>query len=155
MLGAVMAQIVPVQFAKDHAVGAEQACGADFRFGGPARGAICVSLPCLARSPDRHGDRDNDGGKAAGCRDQPAFDEDARRIAVERKPPPEEGRRRIKRQACEVYPRPAEFGLIAEAPGRPLGRRPNGQEHGDENSRDLSPEHSGCGHGVDPEKKVA
>jgi hypothetical protein len=45
--------------------------------------------------------------------------------------------------------------LIAKAPGGPLGRSPNGQEHDDKNSRDLSPEHSCRGHGIAPEQKAA
>jgi hypothetical protein len=148
MLRTIMAEIGVSEPTQHHAIIREQASGADLRICGPARGAIghdILGFPC---PPHRHGDRADNRNKAAGGGDRCAFEKGARRIGVERKPPPEEGRRRIKLQFPNHEPGIAELRLIAEPPGCPLRRRPRRGDYNREDNKNLIPKDLGRGHVV-------
>ena len=147
MLGAVMAKIVVAPSAEQHAVVAEQAGFANFARLGPARRAVGRDALDLSRPPDRHGDRNDDGGDPAGGGDIGALDEDLARIGVVGEPPPEEGRRLIERPAEDLEPRAAELGLERKAPGNPLRRSPDEGEHDEADEEHLAPEDLGRVHG--------
>jgi hypothetical protein len=98
---------------EDDAVRVEQPGGLHLLGIRPARRAVGLGVPRLARAPDRHAD----GGEAAGRSDQGTLYEDARRVSVEEVPPPEEGRRRIDRQAGEID-RCAKLRLEVKTPSK-------------------------------------
>src|SRR5690606_34194538 len=104
MLGTVMAQIVLGMTAKHDAIGAEQSGRADFSVLGPSGRAIGGNVARLPCPDDRHEDGGGNGEEAARYGDDAALDEDRGRVGVERKPPPEEGRRVVDRQARQLEP---------------------------------------------------
>jgi hypothetical protein len=113
----------------------------------PVSGAIGGDLLHLARTPYRHGDRDDNGcDPARGC-DVGAFDEDRSRVCVVGEPPPKEGWRVIDRPAEDVEPGVSQLGLECQAPGDPLRRRPEEGEYNGTNGEDLALEDLGRIHG--------
>ena len=147
MLGAVVEKILLAPSAEQHAVVAEQAGLSNFARLSPARRAIGGDALHLSRPPDRHGDRDNNGGDSAGGGDVCALDEDVARIGVVREPPPEEGWRLVKRPTEDLEPRAAELGLERQAPRDPLGCSPNEGEHDEAYKEHLAPEDLCRAHG--------
>ena len=135
--------LLALEPAEDDAVRVEQPGGLHLLGIRPARRAVGLGVPRLARAPDRHAD----GGEAAGRSDQGTLYEDARRVSVEEVPPPEEGRRRIDRQAGEIEPRRAELRLEVEPPRGPLRRALGCGEHDGEDGENLAPENLGRGQG--------
>ena len=78
-----------------------------------------------------------------------AFDEHSWRIGIVGIPPPEEGRRKIDRNARrEFKPGVTKLRLIAEPPRRPLRRGPRRDQHDGQDAGDLAPKYSGCRHGM-------
>jgi hypothetical protein len=149
MLGAVVAQVVAPEPTEHDAAVAQQPSGGDLPARRPARRAIGLGVLQLARTPDRHADGDDDRGEPARHSDERAGLEYLRRVGVKRKPPPEEGRRRIDRPVAEHEPGRPKLGLIGERCGRPLRRGPNGCEHDQEDREDLTPKDFGCRHGTE------
>ena len=137
-----MAQIVLGMTAEDHAIGAEQPRRADFPILGPSRRSVCGDVACFPRPDDRHEDGGGDGEEAARYRDDAALNEDRGRIGIERKPPPEEGRRIIDRQAGQLEPWRSKLRLEAEAKRSPLRRCPHHHQNDGEDDRDLAPKDS-------------
>ena len=131
VLGTIMAKIVIAPLAEQHAVVAEQAGFANLTRLGPARRAIGGDALHLSRAPDRHRDRNDDGGDTTGSRDIGAFSEYLARVGVVGEPPPKEGGRLIERPAKNLEPRAAELGLERQAPRNPLRRPPEEREHDD------------------------
>ena len=141
-----MTQVVALILAEHHTVRAEKAGGTDFPILGPACGTVGGDVLCLPRPDDRHEDGGGDGDEAARRRDERAFDEDRRRIGIEREPPPKEGRRIVDRPAGQIEPRVAELRLEAEAEGNPLRRGPGHYQDNGEDDGDLAPEYSASTH---------
>ena len=147
MLGTVVPQVTVAPATEQHAVVAEQASLTNFTRLGPARGAIgrdALDLPC---APNRHGDRDDDGGDPAGGGDIGALDEDISRISIVGEPPPEKGCRLIERPTKNLEPRAAELGLKRQAPGDPLRRSPEERDHDEAYEEHLAPEYLSRVHG--------
>ncbi len=112
----------------------------------PARRSIGFDILRFPGAPDGHADGDRDGNEAAGGRDVGALDEDGRRIGVIGVPPPEEGGRQIDGHAArQLEPRLTKLRLEAEPPSRPLRRRPDRDEHDEEDDGDLAPQDLGGG----------
>ena len=140
MLGAVMAEIVVAPAAEQHAVTAEQAGVADLRASRPARRAIGRDVLGLPGAPDRHGDRDGDGGDPAGCRDVGAFDEDRRAHRRRRRTTTRRrlaaDRRASRDRSNQGWP---SCGLEAEPPCGPFRRPPDEGEHNGADERAPGP----------------
>ena len=134
-----MAQIVPVVLAEQDAIGAEQSGRADFLVLGPSRRTVGRYVPGFPCPDDRHEDGGGDGEEAARYRDDAALDKDRGRVGVERKPPPEEGRRIINWQANQLEPWCSKLGLKAEAKRYPLRRCPRHHQNDGEDYGDLTP----------------
>src|SRR5664279_684512 len=96
MLRTIMAELGVSEPTQHHAIIREQASGAELVLRRPAGGAIGHDILRFPRPPHRHGDRADDRNEATRSSDDRTFEKDPRRIGVERKPPPEESRRRIK-----------------------------------------------------------
>ena len=101
----------------------------------PTCRTICGRRLRLPSPPYRHRkgsyDRDDPAGRSDAC----PFDEHSWCVGIVGIPPPEEGRRKIDRNARrEFKPGVPELGLIAEPPRRPLRRGPRrdqyDQDHG-------------------------
>src|SRR5690606_2472094 len=137
---------VAVVLAEHHTVSAEQSGGTDFPVFGPACRAVGGDVLCFPRPDDRHEDGGGDGDETARRRDERAFDEDRRRIGIEREPPPKEGRRIVDRPAGQIEPRVAELRLKPEPPCGPLCRRPGHYQDNGEDDGDLAPEYSASTH---------
>jgi hypothetical protein len=114
MLGTIMAKILIAPLAEQHAVVAE-ASFANLTRLGPARRAIGGDALHLSRAPDRHRDRNDNGGNSAGGGDVSAFSEDLARVGVVGEPPPKEGGWLIERPAKNLEPRAAELDLPWES----------------------------------------
>ncbi len=137
-----MAQIVLRMPAEHYAIGAEQSGRTDFLVFRPSRRSVGGDVAGFPRSNDRHEDGGGDGDEAARYRDDAALDEDSGRVGVEGKPPPEEGRRIIDRQARQIEPWRSKLGLEAEAKGNPLRRRPRHHQNDGDDYGDLTPKDS-------------
>src|SRR6516164_9023257 len=136
-----MAEIVATEPPKYNPVRAGQPGGPNLAWGRPASRTIGGNVLGLPRTPHRHGDRDRNRDEPARCRDRAPLKEDAGRISVVEVPPPEERWRDIDGKPSPKFePWPAELGLEAQSPGRPLGCSPHGDEHNGQDDGDLAPE---------------
>jgi len=144
-----MAQIVPPQPAEHHAGFTEQAGGRDILAHGPARRTVGLGVLQLARPMHGHRDGDDEAGDAARGRDERAGDEYPRRIGVEDEPPDEEGIGWIDRPAGDHEPGRAQFRLVAERRGGPLGRAPCRGERDRGDGDELAPLDLGGGHAAE------
>jgi hypothetical protein len=97
----------------------------------------------FARTPDRHGYSDSDGGKPAGGGNHAAGLEDFRGISFKAEPPPENCRRRIDWVTEGNAYRCSQLGLISQSRCRPLGGTPDANHHDEQNGCDLPPENAG------------
>lgn len=146
MLRSIVAEIAALMTTQHDAIGSEQAGLFDLLRLCPSRGTIGLDVLRLAGAPDGHGDRNARGDDPARSRDIRPLVEDRRRVGVIGIPPPEKGRRRVKREMQNLEPGASEFRLKSEAPCRPLGRGPDRQQDDGEDGDDLTPENFGCGH---------
>ena len=146
MLRSVVAQIVALHPSQHDAIRPEEACVSDLHRRSPPRRSIGFDILGFAGAPDGHADGDRDGNKTAGRCDVGAFDEDWRRVGVIGVPPQEEGGGQIDGHAArQLEPWSTKLGLEAEAPSRPLGRRPDCDEHDEKDDGDLTPQDLGGG----------
>src|SRR6185312_15744573 len=112
----------------------------------PSGGPIGFDLFGLARSPNRHADRDGSRDQTARRGDVGTFHKDRRCVGVIGIPPPEEGGRQVKWKTEQAEPGLAQFRLEGQPPGHPFGRAPNAEEDNRKNGEDLAPENFGRGH---------
>ena len=147
MLGPVMAQIITVEPPQHHTVSTQQPRARHLGPGRPAGRAIGVEVSRLACADHGHGDGHGDRDEPARRGDGRPFPEDAPRIGVKEIPPPEEGGRRVDRDAPEVEPDRAQLRLKPQPPGHPLRRTPGRDEHDEGHGQDLAPEDFRGGHG--------
>src|SRR5690606_19166470 len=146
MLRSVMAQILFAVTAQHNAIGVEQTGGMDFLVRGPSRRPVGGDVTRFPRPNDRHEEGGGDGHDRAGCSDDRALSENAGRICVEGKPPPEKRRRIVDRPSRDIEPRIAELWLEPETEGDPLRRGPDHHHNDGEHDNDLAPEDSAPTH---------
>ena len=139
MLGAIVAQIGSGHAPENDAIGAQHVGSPYLAVLRPACRSIGLGPPALARTPHRHADRDDNRQQPARRGDRGAAVEDRRRIGVERKPPPEEGWRRIDGIVTDAEPGSAERRLKSERFRRRLGRGPDRREDDQQHREDLAP----------------
>ena len=140
VLGAVMAEIRPIQLTKHDAVWPEQAGRLHFGRRRPPGGTIGLDVLRFARWPDGHTDGDRDRDESARCRDARALDEHRRGVGVLGIPPPEKGRGKIDRHAGrQLEPGLSQFRLESESPRRPLCRGPDRDKHDQTDDDNLAP----------------
>ncbi|MCY1169727.1 hypothetical protein D9M73_97760 [compost metagenome] len=150
MLGPMVTEVGSVPAAEQYAIWVKKAGCADLAFLGPASRTVGRGALYLARTPDRHGDRDDEGSDPACASDEAAGDENVVCVSVEREPPPEEGHREIDRPSEEREPGATELRLEGKLPRRPLRRGPDEAERGRAHNEDLQPEYFGRVHGATP-----
>ena len=147
MLRAMVAKIGASPTAEQNAIRTKETRPANLARLRPARGPVGRDLLRLAGAPDRHCDRHREGSDTASTRNEAASDEDLVGVGVVGKPPPEEGRRLIDRPAEEHEPGTAKLRLEGELPSCPLCCRPDKDEDGSADEKDLDPENLGRVHG--------
>jgi hypothetical protein len=143
-----MPQIKSLEPPEDHAICPGKAGTSNLRLVRPTCRTVCGRRLRLSSSPYRHRKCSYDGKDSARCSDACALDEHSWRIGIVGIPPPEEGRRKIDRNAWRKFkPGVTKLGLIAEPPRRPLRRGPRREQHDGQDAGDLAPKNSSCGHG--------
>src|ERR1700735_2995053 len=90
MLGAVMAKVFVAPAAEQHAISSKKAGLVNLSRFCPARRSKGRDALGFPRPPDRHRNRDDDGGEPTRSRDIGALDKDIARVGVVGEPPPEE-----------------------------------------------------------------
>ena len=99
VLRTIVTKIAALEAAEHHTVRSQKACRVDLAAHGPPGGAIGRRGLRLSSSPHRHAEGHDDRHDAAGRSDAGAFDEDRRRIGVDRRTTTRR-RREEHRQAC-------------------------------------------------------
>ena len=146
MLRSVVTQIVALHPSQHDAIRPEQSRVSDLHRRSPSRRSIGFDILCFPGAPNRHADGDHDGNEAARGRNIGPLHEDGRRVGVIGIPPPEEGGGQIDGHATrQLEPWSTKLGLEAEAPSRPLGRRPDCDKHDEKDDGDLTPQDLGGG----------
>ncbi|MCY1495380.1 hypothetical protein D9M68_292810 [compost metagenome] len=134
MLRTFMAQVLPLEQAKEYPRRLGQPGAAHLIRLGPACRPVGRNLPSLARPPEGHADSHRQGQQAAAGGDAATDVENVRRIGIEEKPPLEQTPRVIDGHAQPFEPGRSQARLVAKRGGRPLRGTPdpgkgNGQHH--------------------------
>jgi hypothetical protein len=149
MLRSIVPEIMSLKTTEHNAVQAGETSSTKLQLTRPPCGTVRRRRFRFPGPPHRHRECGHDRDDPARCRDDCPFDEDVRYIGIVSVPPPEEGRRKIDRNARrEFEPGLAELGLIAEPPRSPLRRGPRREQHDSQDDGNMIPEYFGGGRGI-------